>query len=76
MQFGRYYIRLRRTSLGSYAQGFDLLGIQARRDLARYRRNDGEAIAQCWRVASRSIAKACRRHATQEEKRVGTHASS
>ena len=58
MLHGRYYKRPRRTLLGSYCQGLDLLGMTARRDLATYRRRDGLAISDAWRATGKAIRRA------------------
>lgn len=72
MSYGRYYKRPRRTLLGSYCQGFDLLGMTARSDLARYRRRDDLAILDAWRTAGRAIDRAMRSHAEEEAVRART----
>ncbi len=71
MQSGRYYLRSRRTLLGSYCRGLDLLGIQGRIELSRYRRDDDAAIARAWAVTGKALRKSMRRFAAQESIDVG-----
>lgn len=71
MQSGRYYIRSRRTLLGSYCRGLDLLGIKSRTEISRYMRDDEAAIARAWRVTGKALRVSMRRFAAQESIDVG-----
>jgi hypothetical protein len=72
MPYSRYYERPRRTLLGSYCQGLDLLGMTARSDLSRYRRRDGLAILDAWRTTGEAIDRAMKRYAAEEAVRART----
>jgi hypothetical protein len=66
MLYGRYYRRPRRTLLGSYCQGLDLLGMMARLELATYRRRDGLAISGAWRMTGKAIGRAMKDYGEAE----------
>jgi hypothetical protein len=75
MLSGRYYKRPRRTLLGSYCQGLDLLGITARHDLARYHRRDGAAISDAWRRTGEAIGRAMTKCAEAEVVHAGSRSA-
>lgn len=75
MSYRRYSQRPGRTLLGSYFQGFDLLGTTARRDLARYRRRDGLAIQDAWRRTGEALGRAMENCAREDAARARTRSS-